>query len=334
MSSCAQTMIKKRKGRSSGSFMKEKKAKEKKLKKSKVKETKPVTVQDPNRGSVENDVFIPKIKFIYPEETDEQLIKVEKKRRVKLDVKYYNRLTNVIFKIGQFFFKIIFVLIAHPLVRIRYHLKVEGREHLKAHKKRLKKEGFLTVSNHVFLWDYVALCASMRMGLPNVPAWGKIIYSRFGGWFSLAGVVPIPEDKSVFRKFYQFVGDIFKQNKWVHIYPETGLWYYYVPIRPFKRGAAVFAYQYNKPIIPVGYSFRERTGISRWFNKKDPYVTVHICPPVWPDRSKDKPTAVEEMNERIRTSIMHAVGIENEEENKKIMEQYYQYEKGHFYTKL
>lgn len=315
--------------------MEEKKTKDKKLKKQKrIKEPKSIVVQDPKRGSIEDEVFIPKIPFIYPEETDEQLIEVKKKRNVNLDVKYYKRLTKFIFKFGQFFFKILFVLVAHPLVRIRYHLKVEGRENLKKYKKLLKKEGFLTVSNHVFLWDYVALCASMRMGLPNVPAWGKIIYSRFGGWFSLAGVVPIPEDMSVFRKFYQFIGDIFKQNKWVHIYPETGLWYYYVPIRPFKRGAAVFAWQYDKPIIPVGYSFRERTGISRWFNKKDPYVTVHICPPIWPDKTKDKATAVDELNDRVRESIMHAVGIKDEEENKKIMEQYYQYEKGHLYTNL
>ena len=117
------------------------KTKDKKLKKEKrIKEPKPIAVQDPERGSLEDDVFIPKIQFIYPEETDEQLIEVNKKRNVNLDVKYYKRLTKVLFKIGQFFFKILFVLVAHPLVRIRYHLKVEGRENLKKYRKILKKE--------------------------------------------------------------------------------------------------------------------------------------------------------------------------------------------------
>ena len=86
--------------------MEEKKTKDKKLKKRKrIKEPKSIVVQDPKRGSIEDEVFIPKIPFIYPEETDEQLIEVKKKRNVNLDVKYYKHLTKFIFKLGQFFFK-------------------------------------------------------------------------------------------------------------------------------------------------------------------------------------------------------------------------------------
>ena len=284
----------------------------------------------------ESSVYIPKIEFVFPEKTDEQIIEVDHKRKIKLDKKYYDRLTKVIFKIGQFFFKIIFYTIAFPLVRMRYHLKVEGRKELKPYMKLLKKEGFITVSNHVFLWDYVALCAAMRMGVPKVPAWGKIIYSKFGGWFSLAGVVPIPNDRTTFKKFYEFIGNIFKHNrhnKWMHIYPETGLWYYYVPIRPFKRGGAVFAYQYDKPIVPVGYSFRERTGISKLWQRKHPFVTVHISEPIWPDKTKEKREAVDELNEKVRLAVMHSVGIKDEEENQRLMNEY-KYEDGHYYTQL
>lgn len=279
-------------------------------------------------------VYIPTVKYVYPEKTDEQIIKVEEKRKVKLDTKYYQRLTKVVYKIGQFFFKIPVYLIAYPLVYIRYHMKVEGRENIKKHRKELKKSGFITVSNHVFLWDCIALCASVRMGLPNIPAWGKIISSKFGGIFSLFGVVPIPEERTVFRKFYEFMDSVFKQNKWVHIYPETGLWYYYVPIRPFKRGAGVFAYQYDKPIIPIGYSFRERKGIAKWFNKKDPLVTVHISEPIWPDKTLEKRESINDVVSCARMAIMKSVGIESEEENQRIMDENYKYEDGHFYTDL
>ena len=217
-----------------------------------------------------------------------------------MDEKYYNSLKKITFKIGQFFFRLLFIFIAYPCVRIRYHLKVEGRENIKKHKKELKKNGFITVSNHVFLWDYVALCSAIRMGVPNVPAWGKIVTSKFGKIFSLAGVIPIPEERFAFMKFLKFVEDVFKENKWVHIYPETGLWYYYVPIRPFKKGAAVFAYKYDKPVIPVGYSFRERRGISRLFNKKDPFVTVHIGEPIYPDKTLKRRDAIEKLNVQMR----------------------------------
>ena len=128
--------------------------------------------------------------------------------------------------------------------------------------------------------------------------------------------------------------DIFKQNKWVHIYPETGLWYYYVPIRPFKKGAATFAVHYNKPIIPIGYSFRERKGLSKYIMKKTPYVTVHLGEPIYPDQTLDKHTATEKLNTQVRTKIMEMVGIHSEEENEEIMKRYYQYEDGHYYTTL
>ena len=289
------------------------------------------------RGSVVNGVYIPKVPFVFPKDTDTQIIEVDHKRKVKVTKKYYDFLTSGIFKLGQFFYKISFTLIAHNLCRIRYHLKVEGKENLKPYKKQFRKNGFITVSNHVFIWDFVALCASMRMGLPNVPAWGKIIYSKFGSIFTLAGVIPIPEDKATFRKFYRFVDDILKHNKrnpWMHIYPETGLWSYYAPIRPFKKGAATFAYQYNKPIIPIGYSFRERTGISKLWHKRHPYVTVHICPPIWPDKTNKKQDEIERLTNEARMAIMHAVGIKDEEENQRLMKDYYKYEDGHYYTKL
>ena len=279
-------------------------------------------------------VYIPKIKFIYPKQTDSQLIKVNEKRKIKLDEKYYNRLKRATFKIGQFFFYILFVLVAHPLVYMRYHLKIKGKNNLKPYKKQFKKNGFITVSNHVFLWDYVTICTAMKMGFPNVPSWGKVLYSKFGGIFSLAGAVPIAEDTAAFRKFYNFFDGVFKENKWVHIYPETGMWSYYVPIRPFKRGAAVFSYQYDKPIVPIGLSFRERKGIAKWFNKKDPYVTVNICEPIWPDKTLPKREAAEKLTAEIREAIMHAVGIESEEENERLMKEYYQYEDGYFYTNL
>lgn len=279
-------------------------------------------------------MYIPKIKYVYPEKTDEQIIHVNQTRKVKLNGSYYDALKKITFKIAQFFYRIVFYLVAVPLVKLRYHVKVEGRKEFNRHKKFLKKYGFITVSNHVFLWDFPTLCVCMKMGFPNVPAWGKIVSSKFGKVFSLAGVVPIPEDKSLFRNFYGFIDGVFKENKWVHIYPETGLWYYYVPIRPFKRGAAYFACQYNKPIVPVGYSFRERKGISRLWNKKDPFVTAHIGEPIMPDLTLDKREAAEKLNKQIRDKIIEMVGIKSEEENERMMKELYTYENGHYYTEL
>ena len=277
-------------------------------------------------------MYIPKTEFIFPEKTDDQIFKVRYKRKVKINRQYYNRLKTFVFKFVQFFFRILYVLIAFPLVKIRYHLKVEGKKQLKKYKKTLKKDGFITVSNHVFLWDFVALCETMKMGFPKVPMLNELIYSKYGGIFTLAGAVVIPKDRNAFRGFYGFMDETFKQNKWVHIYPEKGIWYYYAPIRPFFRGAAYFACTYNKPIVPIAYSYRERKGIAKIFNDKDPYITVHIGEPVYPDMSLPKREAETKLNKEIRNKMIKMAGFSSEEENDRVAKQNYRYENGHYYT--
>ena len=277
-------------------------------------------------------MYIPKTEFIFPKKTDDQIFKVRYKRKIHLNSQYYERLKRFCFKFVRFFFRILFILIALPLVKTRYHIKVEGREELKKYKKALKKGGFITVSNHVFLWDFVALCAAMKMGFPTVPMLNELIYSKYGGIFTMAGAVAIPKDNGAFRSFYEFMSDTFKQNKWVHVYPEKGIWYYYAPIRPFFRGAAYFAYTYNKPIVPVGYSYRERHGIAKWLNKKDPYITVHIGEPIYPDLTLNKRDAVNKLNKEVRSKIINMVGFASEEENDRVAKENYRYENGHYYT--
>ena len=47
-----------------------------------------------------------------------------------------------------------------------------------------------------------------------------------------------------------------------------------------------------------------------------------------------KRDAVEKLNNEVRMKIIEMVGIETEERNEEIMQEYYKYEDGHFYTKL
>ena len=90
-------------------------------------------------------VFVPKPRFVFPKNTDEQIIEVKKRSKNTLDENYYKRLKRWTFNVGQFFFKLVYSLIAYPLVYLRYHMRVHGRKNLKKYKRALKKDGFLTV---------------------------------------------------------------------------------------------------------------------------------------------------------------------------------------------
>ena len=71
----------------------------KKAKKAAKKEAK----KKKNDNKEETTVYIPKIEFVFPEKTDEQIIEVDHQRKIKLDKKYYERLTKTIFKVCQFY---------------------------------------------------------------------------------------------------------------------------------------------------------------------------------------------------------------------------------------
>ena len=61
------------------------------------------------------------------------------------------------------------------------------------------------------------------------------------------------------------------------------MWFFYPDIRPLKKAVFRYAVHFDKPIIPMAISFRERRGITKLFTKK-PAVDLHIGEPLIPDK--------------------------------------------------
>lgn len=191
---------------------------------------------------------------------------------------------GIIFK---FFSNLLYYGIAFPILflilKIRYDLKIEGKENIKN-----LKNGAISVSNHVLILD----CA--MVGIACVRK--KIFFTTREGSFKIPFVrklirllraIPIPKDIKNKEHFIMAVDKLLKDNKIVHFYPEAALWPFCEKLRNFKKGAFGFAIRNNVPILPIVITFRKPKGI-RKILKIEKDVTLKILPPIYGDECKEK----------------------------------------------
>ena len=80
-------------------------------------------------------VFDPKPnRYPYPEDTDRHYLNVKKNNGLVFDVNYPYIDTSKKFRRNENFTRFLLKVIVFPLTRIRFGLKIEGRENLKKYK--------------------------------------------------------------------------------------------------------------------------------------------------------------------------------------------------------
>ncbi len=203
-------------------------------------------------------MFDPKTnKYPYPLETDRHYLEIHKDRGLVFDANYPYIDKSGWFKFKQNMTRVFLNVIVFPVATVRLGLKIEGRENLKKHKDVLDG-GVISVCNHVHMWDYIGVMKGIRPRRSGLLAWAPNINGENGTLIRMVGGIPIPENTVAGQKaFLKAVSGLLEEHGWLHIYAEGSMWEYYRPIRPFKRGASLIAVSNDKPIIPLGYSYRE-----------------------------------------------------------------------------
>ena len=99
--------------------------------------------------------------YTYPERSDEHMLVLKKTREICLDKDYEYMPRGIGFRLKRAGVAVLLHLIIFPLTRLTHGLRIYGRENLKKHKKELK-DGAITISNHVFMWDYLCVLKAIR----------------------------------------------------------------------------------------------------------------------------------------------------------------------------
>lgn len=235
--------------------------------------------------------------YKYPERSDEHMISVRHVRDVNFDENYPYFQKSFGFKCKRVLLFVLLNGVLSWLLPITHGLRIHGRKKLRENKE-LFKDGLITVSNHVYMWDFISVMLAMRPRLGYFPAWGPNMEGPNGPWIRMSGGIPIPTDsmKSM-KKFKQAMEEAFETTKWMHFYPEGSLWFYYPDIRPLKKSAFQYAVKYNRPVVPITMSFRPCKGIRKIF-RKQPLVDLHIGDPLLPNQELSPAKATLELQQK------------------------------------
>lgn len=248
------------------------------------------------------------LNYIYPERSDEHMLHLKRTREIHLDKDYNYMPHGVWFKIKRALVAAVLHVIVFPIMHLTHGLRIYGRKNLKTHKEELKN-GAITISNHVFMWDYLCVQKAIRPHISYFPAWKANFESGFQPFMRILGGMPIPQgDIHSMISFKKAMDEVVESGKWLHVFPEGSLWYFYPDIRPFKLAVFTYAVKYDKPLIPISMSFRPRRGLRKIFCK-GPSVDLHIHEPIYADKSLPPRKAAEELRARAYKIMQEMNGI-------------------------
>ena len=160
------------------------------------------------------------------------------------------------------------------------------------------------------MWDYLCVLKAIRPHISYFPAWKPNFETGFQPFIRILGGMPIPEgDVHSMVAFKRAMDEVVSSGRWLHVFPEGSLWYFYPDIRPLKPTAFQYAVSYAKPIIPISMSFRKRKGIRRIFGK-GPFVDLHIAEPIYADPTLPPREAANELRLRTSRIMQHMNGID------------------------
>lgn len=260
-------------------------------------------------------MFDPKTdKFPYPMETDKHYLKLKMNRGIDFDTKYPYVDRSARFRFKQGVMRFLLYIVAFPVSATRMGLRIEGRQNLRKHRDLLKN-GVVSVANHVHMWDYIAVMNAIRPFRSNLLAWAPNINGENGTLIRLVGGIPIPESGAAATKTcLKAIRQLLREDRgWLHIYAEGSMWEYYAPIRPFKTGAAYIACDSDKPILPLGFSYREPGWIRKHVFRQIATYTLRIGEPLLPDHTLDPRERQRDLTVRSHEAVCALVGIDPKE---------------------
>lgn len=232
--------------------------------------------------------------YKYPEKCDEHMISVKHLRDVKLDENYPYLQKSLWFKCQRGLLRVCQYTVLPLVMWLRHGLHIHGKEKLKKYKPLLEN-GLITVSNHVFMWDYICIMVALRPRLGYFPAWKINLEGPNGPLIRMAGGIPVPTDSlRPMAKFRQAMEEVLDQGKWMHFFPEGSMWFYYPDIRPLKKAVFKYAVEYDRPILPITFSFRPRKGLWKLIGKS-PLADLNIGDPIFHDKQLPKLAATKQL---------------------------------------
>lgn len=251
-------------------------------------------------------------KYPFPDITDRHYLVVKKNDGAVFDKDYPFIDDSRSYRFKAALMRVLVQTVARPITYIALGLKVKGKDNLKKHKGELSK-GVISVANHIHLWDYIVEMLSFWRRKTRILVWDKNMRGENKKLIRYNGGIPVPVgDIKAQAAMSNTVLGYIKDGGWLHIAAEGSMWEYYMPIRPFKTGAANFAVKADVPILPCAFSYREAKGLFKLIYREG-MITFNIGEPLFPDKSLPRHEAVIDLTKRAHEACCRLAGIDPSE---------------------
>lgn len=184
-------------------------------------------------------------------------------------------------KIAYFFLK---NMIVKPYEFIANHFwlktKIIGKSNLDG-----ISTGAIITCNHINKLDSLVIGYALRKRKIHFTTLeSNNMKCRLGSYMRAYGIFPIPEKKSMLKKFQDQLEIYLRQGDWVNFFPEAAEWWCYEKPRPYEIGAFHFAAKFMVPIVPLFITFK-KTGKMTKEGIENREFFLHILRPIYPKHS-------------------------------------------------
>ena len=264
------------------------------------------------------NVYIHDPNLAYPDIDYAHMIKSVKKYDYNYDASFMYRLRGFKYKFIRFWIKVVMIILVQPICLIRYALIIKGKKNIRKYYKLTNTKSMISICNHTTEWDTIFVLLTRYFHFSEFPIWQEGAESKSGMLYREVGGLVMPITSSHGMAYaYKAMADVVKEGKWLHVFPEAACWAFYPAVRTFQPGAFKLAYETNKPILPMGVSYRKPKGIYKLF-KKQPNAKICIGEPLQVNYDLPKKDAIIDLMTRSRLAVMNLIGIDNEKENEEI----------------
>ena len=245
------------------------------------------------------------LKYDYPKDIHGHMIDPKQVRKDTLDKNFPYYRHDFWYNFARVLIEFIIIVIGTPFIFLKFGLKIINKKNRNALRKAIKKkEGLITIANHIYDEDYVTIRRALIPRMGYVSMWKNKHLRRLGFMIRLTGSIPVPkDDSSATLAMMRGVDKCLQDGNWFHIYPEASMFYYYEDVREFVDGAFVFAVRNNKPVYPMAFSYRPAKGLYKLWKKKYPLINLNFGEPIYPNNDLPMRERITDLNKRCHSAV-------------------------------
>lgn len=167
---------------------------------------------------------------------------------------------------------------------------------------RTLNSGAIITCNHFNAFDSFAMHIAYEKARPKRRKLFRVIkegnYTSFPGFYGFlmrnCNTLPLSSNKDTMKKFIRAVDKILQKGHFILIYPEQSMWWNYRKPKPLKKGGYTFAAKNNVPVLPCFITMEDSNVPGEGGFPVQAY-TIHIAPPIYPDKRKSKNENMKDM---------------------------------------